>query len=151
MRVAIVFDTSTGITAAAAEKMADVIRGAGHECSAESVSRADAGQVARADALVVGAWTKGYFIVRQHPSEGALRFLEKLSLRGQSVAVFTTYKLAIGSTLTQLSRAVEASGGHVTGMYKVKGAKVPDGFGGWVTSLVPARQASSSAGSSTAG
>jgi menaquinone-dependent protoporphyrinogen IX oxidase len=137
MRVAIVFDTSTGITAAAAEKMAEVVRAAGHDCSTASVSRADAGQVARADALVVGAWTKGWFIVRQHPSEGALRFLERLSLRGQPVAVFTTYRLAIGSTLTQLSRAVEASGGHVTGMYKVKGPNIPDGFAGWVASIGP--------------
>jgi menaquinone-dependent protoporphyrinogen IX oxidase len=135
MNVAIVFDTSTGITAAAAEKMADVVREAGYECSTASVSRADAGQVARADALVVGAWTKGWFIVRQHPSEGALRFLEQLSLRGQPVAVFATYKLAVGSTVTQLSQAVEASGGRVTGMYKVKGPKVPDGFSGWVASL----------------
>jgi menaquinone-dependent protoporphyrinogen IX oxidase len=146
MKVAIVFDTSTGTTSAAAEKMADVVRGAGHECSTASVSRAEAGQIARADALVVGAWTKGWFIVRQHPSEGALRFLEKLSLRGQPVAVFTTYRLAVGSTLTQLSRAVEASGGHVTGMYKVKGPNVPDGFDGWVSSLEPPGPASGPAG-----
>ena len=139
MNVVIVYDTSTGITAAAADKMAEVVRGAGHDCSSESVTNADPGQVARADALVVGAWTKGYFIVRQHPSEGALRFLEKLSLRGKPVAVFTTYRLAAGSTLTQLSRAVEASGGHVTGMYKVKGPHVPAGFAGWVASLEPAR------------
>ena len=91
--------------------------------------------MARADALVVGAWTKGYFIITQHPSEGALRFLEKLSLNGKPVAVFATYKLAIGSTLTQLANAVEASGGQVTGMYKVKGPHVPEGFDGWVASL----------------
>jgi flavodoxin len=139
MHVAIVYDTSTGITAAAADKMAEVVRAAGHDCSSESVSNADQGLVARADALVVGAWTKGYFIIMQHPSEGALRFLEKLSLRGKPVAVYTTYKIAIGSTLTQLARAVEASGGHVTGMYKVKGPNVPTGFADWVASLEAAR------------
>jgi flavodoxin len=139
MHVAIVYDTSTGITAAAADKMAEVVRAAGHDCSSESVGNADQGLVARADALVVGAWTKGYFIIMQHPSEGALRFLEKLSLRGKPVAVYTTYKIAIGSTLTQLARAVEASGGHVTGMYKVKGPNVPTGFADWVASLEAAR------------
>ena len=139
MNIAIVYDTRTGITAAAAEKMAEEVRGAGHQCSAESVSNADPGLVARADAIAIGCWTKGYFILMQHPSDGALRFVEKLTLNGRPVAVFATYKLAVGSTLTQLARAVEASGGKVTGMYKVKGPKVPDGFGAWVASLEAAR------------
>ena len=103
MRVAIVFDTHTGTTAAAAEKMAEVVRHAGHECSVESVSNADPKKVAAAGAIAIGCWTKGYFIIMQHPSEPALKFVDKLSLNGKPVAVFTTYKLAIGSTLQQLS------------------------------------------------
>ncbi len=135
MRIAIVFDTHTGITAAAAEKVAEVLRAAGHECTTASVWNADPAAVARADAFVMGAWTKGWFVVRQHPSDGALAFLEKLSLNGRPAAVFATYKLAIGSTVTQLANAVERSGGRVTGMYKVKGPRVPEGFDGWVRSL----------------
>jgi flavodoxin len=135
MRVAIVFDTHTGTTAAAAEKMAEVVRHAGHECSVESVSDADPKKVAAAGAIAIGCWTKGYFIIMQHPSEPALKFVDKLSLNGKPVAVFTTYKLAIGSTLQQLSTKVESAGGKVTGMYKVKGPKVPQGFEAWVRSL----------------
>lgn len=137
MKVAIVFDTHTGITAAAAERMAEVVREAGHECTVESVSNADPGRVARADAIAIGCWTKGWFVIRQHPSEGALAFVEKLSLNGKPVAVFATYKLAIGSTLRKLANAVESSGGQVTGMYQVKGPKVPQGFQAWVQSLAP--------------
>ena len=96
MRVAIVFDTHTGITAAAAEKMAEVVRGAGHECTTASTWSAEPTAVGRADAVVLGAWTKGWFVIRQHPSEGALAFLEKVSLGGKPVAVFATYKLAVG-------------------------------------------------------
>jgi flavodoxin len=135
MKIAIVFDTHTGTTAAAAEKMAEVARTAGHECTVESVSNADPKRVSAAGAVVIGCWTKGYFIIAQHPSEPALDFVEKLSLNGKRVAIFATYKLAIGSTLRQLSSKVESSGGKVTGMYKVKGAKVPDGFEAWITSL----------------
>jgi len=135
MKVAIVFDTHTGTTAAAAEKMAEVVRAAGHECSVESVSNADPKRVSAAGAIVIGCWTKGYFIIKQHPSEPAVDFVAKLSLNGKRVAVFTTYKLAVGSTLRQLSAQVESSGGKVTGMYKVKGAKVPHGFEAWVASL----------------
>jgi flavodoxin len=138
MKVAIVFDTRTGITAAAAERIAEVVRAAGHECSVENVSRADPTAVARAGAVVVGCWTQGWFVIRQHPSDGALAFIDKLSLGGRPVAVFATYKLAVGSTVTQLARAVEAAGGQVTGMYHVKGPRVPAGFEGWVDSLGPA-------------
>ena len=135
MKVAIVFETHTGTTAAASEKMAEVVRMAGHECTVESISDADPKRVARAGALVIGGWTKGYFIIMQRPSEGVMAFIEKLSLNGRPAAVFTTYKLATGSTLRKMADAVESSGGKVTGMYQVKGAKVPDGFEGWVASL----------------
>jgi flavodoxin len=135
MRVAIVYDTQTGITAGAAEKMAEVVRLAGHECTVENVSNADPRKVAGAGAVVIGCWTKGYFVIMQHPSEPALEFVEKLSLNGKPVAVFATYKLALGSTLRQLSDRVESAGGKVTGMYKVKGPRVPPGFEAWVGSL----------------
>ncbi|MEA2025093.1 MAG: flavodoxin domain-containing protein [Chloroflexota bacterium] len=135
MKVAIVFETHTGITAAAAEQMAEVVRKAGHECSVESISNADPEATARAGAIVLGAWTKGYFIILQRPSEGMMDFIEEMSINNKRVAVFATYKLALGSTLTKMANAVEASGGKVTGMYKVKGPKVPPGFEAWVKSL----------------
>lgn len=135
MKVAIVYDTHTGTTSAAAESMAEVVRIAGHECTVESVSHADPKTVARADAIVLGAWTKGYFIILQHPSEGMTAFIESLSINNKPLAVFVTYKLAIGSTLRQMADAAESAGGKVTGMYKVKGPRVPDGFDAWVRSL----------------
>lgn len=134
MRVAIVYDTHTGTTSAAAEKMAEVVRAAGHDCTVANVSNA-ASAVQGAKAIVLGAWTQGWFVIRQHPSEPMMHWLEDASLTNRQVAVFTTYKLAIGSTLRQLSNAAEAAGGKVTGMYKVKGAKVPEGFEAWVASL----------------
>ncbi len=135
MKIAIVYETHTGTTGAAAESMAQVVRAAGHECSVESIAHAKASATARADAIVLGAWTKGYFIFKQHPSEGLMTFIEGMSINHRPVAVFTTYKLAVGSTLRQMANAVESSGGKVTGMYKVKGPKVPEGFAAWVDSL----------------
>jgi flavodoxin len=135
MKVAIVYDTRTGTTAGAAEKMAEAARAAGHECTVANTSHAEARSVARADAIVVGAWTQGYFVIRQHPSEGFTRWIESASFNGKPVAVYTTYKLAVGSTLRQMSAMVEAAGGKVTGMYKVKGARVPEGFEAWLSSL----------------
>ena len=134
MKVGIVYDTHTGITAGAAEKMAEVVRAAGHECSVANVSNADSA-VSGAKAVVLGAWTKGWFIIRQHPSEPMMQWLQDASLTGREVAVYATYALAVGSTVRQLSDSAEAAGGKVTGMYKVKGPNVPAGFERWVDSL----------------
>lgn len=135
MKVAIVYETRTGTTAAAAEKMAEVVRAAGHECSVANISGADARAVGRADALVFGCWTQGYFIFRQHPSDGIIAFLDGMSINHRPVAVFATYRLAVGPTVRLLASAVERSGGKVTGLYQVKGPKVPAGFDGWVATL----------------
>jgi len=134
MRVAIVYDTSSGTTAGAAEKMAEVVRAAGHECTVANVSNATSA-LSGSRAAVLGAWTKGWFIIRQHPSEPMMRFLEDATLTGKPVAVFATYRLAIGSTLRHMANAAESAGGKVTGMYKVKGPNVPEGFEAWVASL----------------
>ena len=134
MKVAIVYDTHTGTTAGAAEKMAEVVRAAGHECQTANLSNAGSA-LTGAKAVVLGAWTQGWFIIRQHPSEPMMDWLVDAPLTGKPVAVFTTYKLAVGSTLRQLADGAESAGGRVTGMYKVKGPNVPDGFEGWVASL----------------
>jgi flavodoxin len=134
MKVGIVYDTHTGITAAAAEKMAEVVRAAGHECALANVSNADSA-LTGAKAVVLGAWTQGWFIIRQHPSEPMMRWLEDASLTGRQVAVFATYKLAVGSTVRQLADKAESAGGKVTGLYQVKGPNVPSGFEDWVQSL----------------
>ncbi len=135
MKVAIVYETHTGTTSAAAEEMAQVVRAAGHECTAESISNAQPAKINRADAIVIGCWTKGWFIIRQHPSDGIADFVDQLTLNGKPTAVFITYKIAAGSTLRMLAAHAEAAGGKVTGMYQVKGPKVPDGFEAWVGSL----------------
>ena len=134
MRVAIIYDTHTGTTGGAAEKMAEVVRAAGHECNTANISHADSA-LSGAKAVVLGAWTQGWFIIRQHPSEPMMRWLGDASLSGRTVAVFATYKLAVGSTVRHLANAAESAGGKVTGLYKVKGPKVPDGFEDWVRSL----------------
>lgn len=135
MKLAIVYETHGGTTAAAAAKMAEVVRLAGHECTVESIADADPKRVSGAQAVVLGCWTKGYYVVGQHPSAGILDFIDGMSLNGRPTAVFATYKVALGSTLRQLADRVESAGGKVTGMYRVKGDRVPEGFEAWVTSL----------------
>ncbi|MFV2063338.1 MAG: flavodoxin family protein [Chloroflexota bacterium] len=136
MRVAIVYESDTGTTRAAAEQMAETVRAAGHECTVGSVEAADPAAVTAADAVCVGSWTKGLFIVAQHPAQATMDFIDRLgSLDGKPVAVFTTYKLAIGGTLKKMAAPLEAHGAKVTGMYKSRGPYAADGFGDWVGAL----------------
>ena len=139
MRVAIVYDSSTGKTKAAAKEMGRAVEAAGHECTVEAVNMADPALVSAADAICIGSWTKGLFIVRQHPTDETLAFIDRLGrLDGKPGAVFATYALAIGRTLEKMARPLAAHGAHVTGRFKSKGAFAAPEFGAWVASLTPA-------------
>lgn len=136
MQIAIVYDSSTGKTKAAAEQMGETARAAGHECTVESIQNADPAQVTSADAICVGSWTKGLFVIRQGPTEATLSFMERLGpLDGKPAAVFTTYDLAIGKTLKKMAAPLEVRGANVTGELKSKGPHAANGFDAWVKTL----------------
>ena len=136
MKVAIVYDSSTGKTKAAAEQMGEQARAAGHECTVESIHDADPAQVTKADAVCVGSWCKGLFVILQGPTAATLSFIERLApLDGKPVAVFTTYDLAVGKTLRKMAGALGARGARVTAQLKSKGPRVAEGFDSWLQTL----------------
>jgi len=119
MRVAIVYDSKTGTTKAAAEQMGEVTRAAGHECSVESIEDADPAEVSGADVICVGSWTKGLYVVFQGPTQATIDFIERLeALDGKQAAVFTTYAIAVGKTLEKMASPLEARGANVSGRFK---------------------------------
>ncbi len=139
MRVAIVYDSATGNTKAAADQMAEAVRAAGHECTVYPVLEADPGEVTAADAICIGSWTMGLYVIMQHATPATMDFIGRLgSLDGKPAAVFTTYKLAVGRTLAKMAAGLESRGARVTGQFKSKGPRAADGFGDWVRSLGPA-------------
>ena len=136
MKVAIVFDSSTGKTKAAAEQMGEAARAAGHECTVESIHDADPAQVAAADAVCVGSWCKGLFVILQKPTPATMNFIERLGpLDGKPAAVFTTYDIAVGKTLQKMATPLEARGAKVTGEFKSKGPPAAGGFAAWLQTL----------------
>ena len=136
MRVAIVFDSATGRTRAAAEEMAEAVRAAGHECTLGSVQDADPAEVSAADAVCVGSWTQGLYVVLQHATKATMDFIERLGpLDGKPAAVFCTYKLAAGRMLPKMAARLEGRGANVTGIFKSRGPFAAEGFGDWVRSL----------------
>jgi flavodoxin len=136
MKVAIVFDSKTGRTKAAAEEMAEVARAAGHECTIRSVQDADPAEVSAADALCVGSWCQGLFFVLQHATTATMDFIDSLDeLGGKPAAVFCTYKTAVGGMLPKMAARLESRGAEVTGSFKSRGPYAAGGFKDWVESL----------------
>ena len=136
MNIAIIYDSSTGTTAKAAETMGKTLEAHGHLCRVQSISLADPADVSEADLICIGSWVKGLFIIRQHPTEGTMRFIERLeNLAGKNVVVFCTYKLAIGSTLRQMAKALEGEGANVVGQFKYRGPEPNNKFASFANSL----------------
>jgi flavodoxin len=136
MKVAIVFDSKTGTTKAAAEAMAELVREAGHQCTVSSVQNADPASVSAADAMCVGSWCKGVYIVLQHATKATMDFIDRLGgLDGKPAAVFCTYKLAVGGMLPKMAARLESRGANVTGSFKSRGPFAAAGFADWVKSL----------------
>lgn len=136
MKIAIVYDSSTGNTKAAAEQMAEMARAAGHECTAVHVQQADPAEVSAADALCIGSWTKGLYFIFQGPTPAIMDFLARMRrLNGTPTAVFATYKLATGKTLDKLASAMKVNGANVTGKFRSKGPNAAPEFESWLASL----------------
>ena len=136
MNIAIVYDSSTGTTANASQRMGKTLEAHGHQCRVQSISLADPADVSEADLICIGSWVKGLFIIRQHPTEGTMRFIERLGdLAGKNVVVFCTYKLAVGSTLRQMAEALEEEGAIVVEQFKYRGSEPNSKFASFANSL----------------
>jgi flavodoxin len=136
MNIAIVYDSSTGTTAKAAEAMGKIMEAQGHQCQVQRVVEADPAGVSAADLICIGSWVKGLFIIRQHPTEGTMRFINQLeNLEGKDTVVFCTYKLAIGSSLRQMANALEGKGAQVVGQFKYRGPDPDSKFASFTGSL----------------
>jgi len=136
MNIAIVYDSSTGTTAKAAEAMGKIMEAQGHQCQVQRVVEADPAGVSAADLICIGSWVKGLFIIRQHPTEGTMRFINQLeNLEGKDAMVFCTYKLAIGSSLRQMASALEGKGAQVVGQFKYRGPDPDSNFASFTGSL----------------
>jgi flavodoxin len=132
----IVYDSLTGTTAAAAEAMGKILEEQGHHCQIQSTSQADPASASEADLICIGSWVKGLFIIRQHPTEGTMWFIDQLeNLEGKNAVIFCTYKLATGSTLRQMARALEGKGAKVVGQFKYRGPEPNSEFVSFAKSL----------------
>lgn len=111
-KAAIVYHSRTGTTRQFAEEIGDYLATLGVETRVESVQDCEASSMVDADLLLLGCWTSGWFIVRQHPEEPWVEFARRLPRveRARS-ALFTTYTLATGSMFRRMRAELAGKAG----------------------------------------
>ncbi len=111
-RAVVVYRSHSGVTRRYGEAIGRYLEGLGIVTSVASVGDCDFASVGGADYLLLGCWTSGLFLVRQHPDEPWLAFVRDMpESRGPRVALFTTYKLATGSQFAKMRAALAGKTG----------------------------------------
>lgn len=123
MKATVIYESLTGNTRQAAEKIADELNRSGIEAVACSIKAIELQHLSESDLVVVGSWVDGLFLVGQKPA-GVRRLVNLPVIHGKKTAVFCTYALETGKTLEKLSGIVERRGGDVIGGMAIKRTKI---------------------------
>ena len=106
-KAVVVYRSHSGVTRRYGEEIAEHLRKRGLAATVVSVGECDFASLADADYLLLGCWTSGLFVVRQHPDEPWLAFVRDMpQTQHPKVALFTTFKLATGSQLPKMRAAL---------------------------------------------
>ena len=102
-RAVIVYRSRTGTTRRLAEEIGRFLASRDIEPRVVSVGDCDVQALREADFLLLGCWTSGLMIVRQHPDQPWIDFVRAIpAMTGPRVGLFTTYRLATGSMFGQM-------------------------------------------------
>lgn len=120
MKAALLVESLTGNTWAAADLIADKLRQERWTITGMSkVAEPDLVAIQRADVVLIGTWTHGLFVVGQSP--WALGEIANLpTMRGKQAAGFLTFALNAGSSIDKLSKAIGQTGAKLLGGLEIK-------------------------------
>jgi len=101
--IAILYASRTGTTKAYAEAMGEYLKAKGHQVTVASVDQG-AQAAANANALLLGTWTAGLFIIAQGPCLAFVQFAKGLGqLKAGKLGLFATYKIATGGLFSKMA------------------------------------------------
>jgi len=135
MRALVIYESLTGTTKAAAQRIATRLVDAGWEATACSTKLVDLAALQRADVVVVGTWVDGLILVGQRPG-GRGRLASLPLLGGKPTFGFVTFAVHPGKTLEKLSATLAARGGDVRGAMTIRRDRLDDGTAEFVESLI---------------
>ncbi|QGG96181.1 flavodoxin family protein [Actinomarinicola tropica] len=126
MRTVVIYESLTGTTREAAEVIGEELRADGVDVVVCPIDGIDLAALAAADLVIVGSWVDGFVFLGQRPGRaGRLRNMPVID--GKKAAVFCTYAVDPGKTLTKLSQIVTDRGGDVVGGLAIRRTEVEEG------------------------
>jgi flavodoxin len=118
----IAYLSATFTTATLAEELRDHLLARGIEATAVAIDDCDPATVAGVDYLFLGAWTHGWFVVRQHPDAAWVAWVRGLPrLERPAVALFTTYRVRTGSMFRRMREPLAGKGARIGLELQAKG------------------------------
>jgi hypothetical protein len=114
VKVIVIWESLTGTTRKAAERIAAGLRAAGVEATVSPRTRVDLGALSAADVVVLGSWTDGLVFVGQKPGRSSqLGHLPYLT--GKRAFVYCTYAVDAGHAVDKLAAIATERGADVLG------------------------------------
>ena len=137
MRAIVIYESLTGNTREAGELIAAELNGSGIETDHSPITQINLQALSEADLVIVGSWTDGLFFFGQRPARaGRLATLPVID--GKRAAVYCTYAIDSGRTLTKLADIVARRGGDVIGGVAIRRNDLQAGAADFVDRLVGA-------------
>lgn len=107
----IIYQSKTGTTRKMGKEISDFLTQKGIQADVQSVESWNKEQPVDYDYLFLGCWTKGLMIFNQHPEKEWSQAVSSLQLPEKtSVALFATYKIAIGSMFKRMRKSLNGRG-----------------------------------------
>ena len=124
MKAAVLYESLTGNTQRAGERIASLLQQEGWSITGfDPLREPNHAALQEADFVLVGTWVHGLFVVGQAP--WALGHIGHLpTMRGKKAAVFCTFALNPGTTLDKMTTAVMDRGADVIGGLALNRAKL---------------------------
>lgn len=125
MKATVIYESLTGNTRKAGEKIAAELQRSGIDAVACPIKQIDLQHLSDSDLVVVGSWVDGLFFFGQKPA-GVRRLIDLPVIHGKKTAVYCTYALETGKTLEKLQGIVERRGGDVIGGMAIRRTKIDE-------------------------
>jgi flavodoxin len=118
VKALVIWESLTGTTHKAAERIAAGLRAEGVDASTSPVTRVDLAALSAADVVVLGSWTDGLVFVGQKPGRQS-RMWSMPFLTGKKAFVYCTYAVDAGHAVDKLADIARDRGAEVIGGQKV--------------------------------
>ena len=122
-RVVVLFESMTGNTRQAAERIGGAAAGLGADVWVRPIDGYDPKELAEADIVFIGTWVDGLILFGQRPGRaGRIKALPALDRK--PVAAFCTYAVNPGKAVDKLAGILEANGASVVARHAFKRTRV---------------------------